>query len=121
MTAPVIVGWMAQWNVYVPAEGNVRDIEVFAFTPVMSPGGLAPLSNETLWPSAPKANVTVPPGAIVTVLGEKAVAGVAFTVAVCGEGVGVVGVVIPEPEEPHAASPRTSEAEMMVESARCII
>ncbi|MEO9250887.1 MAG: hypothetical protein ABI322_07685 [Gemmatimonadaceae bacterium] len=45
---PVILGWMVQWYVYVPAAGNAREIEVFALDPVMSAGGLVPVSNLTL-------------------------------------------------------------------------
>lgn len=114
---PVIWGWMVQWKVYVPAVANVRGIEVFALTPVMSLGGLAPVSNLTLWPTDPNTNVTTPPGATVTLLGEKARDASALTVTVVGGG----GWVGPEPYEPHAASPTTSEAEKMVESARCSI
>ena len=118
---PVIWGWMVQWKVYVPAAANVRGIEVFALTPVMSLGGLAPVSNLTLWPTDPNTNVTTPPGATVILLGEKARDASALTVTAVGEGIITGGWVVPEPDEPHAASPTASEAEMMVESARCSI
>jgi len=48
MTVPVICGWIMQWNVKVPAVLNVRDIDVSAFVPSMSAGGLVPLSNFTV-------------------------------------------------------------------------
>jgi len=86
MTVPVSVGWIVQWKVNVPAVLNVRDIDVSALTPVMSAGGLVPVSNFTEWPTDPNANVTVPPGAIVTELGEKPCVGVAFMVALGAEG-----------------------------------
>lgn len=111
---------MVQWNVNVPADGNERDIEVFVLTPVISLGGLVPESNLTVCPTDPKAKVTVPPGAIVTVLGENARAGVAAMVAVAGGVVGVIGWV-PPPDDPHATTPTASEAETMKENARCII
>lgn len=58
---------------------------------------------------------------MVTLLGSNTIAGVALTVAACGDGtVVVVGEVMPE-LEPHAASVRASEVETIVESIRCII
>jgi hypothetical protein len=85
----------------------------------MSPGGLVPVSNATLCPTEPKANVTVPPGAIVTALGVNARDGVALIVAVCGDGVGVD--VVMSLDDPQAASPKANVAVVMAEIARCII
>src|ERR1700686_720507 len=56
--------------------------------PGMSAGAPATASKYTLCATEPNANVTVPPGAIVTGVGLKAIAGVAFTVAVIGGGPG---------------------------------
>ncbi|MEO6778453.1 MAG: hypothetical protein ABI194_03290 [Gemmatimonadaceae bacterium] len=63
---------------------------VFALFPGTFGGAPAAASKYTLCGTLPKAKVTVPPGAIVVVAGEKAMLGVALTVAWVGDGDGGV-------------------------------
>ena len=76
------------WHAYenVPACVKVREIWTEELLPVMSAGAPATGLKKTLWPTVPKAHVTVPPTAIVTDDGSKTIAGVAITVAVIGFG-----------------------------------
>ena len=72
---------------------NVTLALVFALFPGIFAGAPAVASKYTLCGTLPNANVTVPPGAIVVVAGEKVMLGVALTVALLGEGDGDDGVV----------------------------
>lgn len=89
----------------------MRTTDVLAFTPGMSAGAPDVASKNTLCPTDPNANVTVPPGATVIVAGENARLGFAFTVPVLGDGVGVFGAVVED--EPHASDAVANEPTTM--------
>ena len=91
--------------------GKLRATEVFAFTPGMSAGAPGVASKNTLCPTDPNANVTVPAGATVIVAGENARLGFAFTVPAVGDGVGVFGAVVED--EPHASDAVAKEPATM--------
>ena len=114
----------------VPAFAKVRVIDVSTLTVVMLAGVSVGESKTTVCPTEPNANVTLPPGAIVTVPGSNARLVVAATVAVCGEAVGVVGAVgsvappeldaEPYPDAPQAKRPLINPAESNVDMTRCM-
>src|SRR5712672_341782 len=81
---------------------KVRPTLALALLPGMSAGAPATASKYTLWAIEPNAKVIVPPGAILTGDGLKAIAGVAFTVAVMAGGPGGGAVTVPAPLPPHA-------------------
>jgi hypothetical protein len=81
---------------------KVRLTLALALLPGMSAGAPATASKYTLCATEPKAKVIVPPGAILTGDGLKAIAGVAFTVAVMAGGPGGGAVTVPPALPPHA-------------------
>lgn len=90
----------------------MRVTDVLAFTPGISAGAPGAASKNTLCPTEPNANVTVPEGATVIVAGENARLGLALTVPALGDGFGVFGAVV-EDEDPHASGAVANEPTTM--------
>ncbi len=101
---------------YVPALAKVRLTLVPALLPGMSAGAPATASKYTLCATEPKAKVMVPPGTIFTGDGLKAMAGVAFTVAVMAGGPGVGSVVEPPPHADRSAKKVKAYGRDIIES-----
>lgn len=92
MTMPVMLGWMLEWNVKLPAELKVRPTDTFncgLLTLPMLLGAPATESKMTVSPTVPNTQVTVSPELIVTDDGENAKLGSAW-ILVSAEFCGLV-------------------------------